>query len=81
MSENKRNNQNPKGLDQIERHISHIDHEIGDVNKKTDGTLRRRDEEIQRATQDNADMIKELTQFREERTKLTLELKNIQKII
>ena len=51
------------------------------MNKKTDGTLRRRDEEIQRATQDNADMIKELTQFREERTKLTLELKNIQKII
>lgn len=43
MSENKRNNQNPKGLDEIERHISHIDHEIGDVNKKTDDSIRRRD--------------------------------------
>jgi SMC interacting uncharacterized protein involved in chromosome segregation len=51
------------------------------VNKKTDGTLRKRDDEIQRATQDNADLIKELTQFRVERTKLSQELKNVQKMI
>ncbi len=64
MSENKRNNQNPRGMDEIERHINHIDQQIDDANKKTDGTLRRRDEEIQKATQDNADLIKQLTQFR-----------------
>lgn len=44
MSENKRNNQNPRGMDEIERHINHIDQQIDDANKKTDGTLRRRDE-------------------------------------
>lgn len=58
MSEHKRNNQNPKGADEIERHINHIDQEIEEVNKKTDETLRRRDEELQKATQDNADLIK-----------------------
>jgi predicted RNase H-like nuclease (RuvC/YqgF family) len=80
MSENKRNNHTLSGIDEIERHIGHIDREIDDVNRKTDGTIRRRDEEIQRATQENADLIKELTASREERTKLTLEFKNVQKM-
>jgi hypothetical protein len=58
MSENKRNNHNIKGVDEIERHISHIDAEIDEVNKKTDFTIRKRDEEILRATHENADLIK-----------------------
>lgn len=58
MSEDKRNNHNIRGVDEIERHISHIDAEIEEVNKKTDLTIKKRDEEIQRATQENADLIK-----------------------
>jgi predicted RNase H-like nuclease (RuvC/YqgF family) len=81
MSEDRRNNHNSRGVDEIERHISHIDAEIEDANKKTDLTVKKREEEIQRATQENADLIKELTFSREDRTRLTLEFKNVQKIV
>ena len=65
MSHNKRNNQNPRGVDEIERHIGHIDQEIDCANKHTDLTLKRREQEIQRTTQENADLIKELTSARD----------------
>jgi hypothetical protein len=38
--------------------MNHIDKEISETNKKTDLTIKRRDDEIQKATQDNADLIK-----------------------
>jgi hypothetical protein len=58
ITESKRINQNIKSSDEMERHMNHIDKEISETNKKTDLTIKRRDDEIQKATQDNADLIK-----------------------
>lgn len=80
MSESKKTNQTSKGIEEMERHLHHIDQEIVDLNKKTEGTLKKRDEEIQKATQENADLIKEVSQFREEKVNIMLEYKNVQKI-
>ena len=63
------------------RHMSHLDKEINLQNDKTEKKKVKRDEEIHKATYENADLIKKVSDLRDEKQKLLGELKNAQKIV
>ena len=51
MTEASKNNTNVRGVEEMNRHMNHLDHEIEESNKKTEVTVKSRDSEIQRSTQ------------------------------